>query len=177
MRQEKRKLDRQEKEMRSNEQIQGDFLVDAANLSVRRVNMDSKKTSGSVTPELPPQPPLVPERVPSSAFFRNSTLSTQPDPILLMPRTIGPKVVLSAYRGNADKLIYELSHPDGMVSYFDIPAELIVEVAREYPVLLQASRRVEASDNSPHEWILFAHRADKACVLVAANGHRMRPSV
>jgi hypothetical protein len=55
-------------------------------------------------------------------------------------------VSVSAFRGVHDRLVYELSDPlSGIVRYFDIPAQLILDVGKEYPELLSTrqTKRVQ----------------------------------
>ena len=50
-------------------------------------------------------------------------------------------VSVSAFRGVHDRLVYEISDPlSGIVRYFDIPAQLILDVGKEYPELLSTKQ-------------------------------------
>ena len=56
------------------------------------------------------------------------------------------QVTVSAFRGVHDRLVYEVSDAlTGIVRYFDIPAELILEVGRDHPALMETKQtaRVE----------------------------------
>ena len=55
-------------------------------------------------------------------------------------------VTVSAFRGVHDRLVYEISDSmTGIVQYYDIPAELILQIGKEYPILLNTKQtaRVE----------------------------------
>ena len=55
-------------------------------------------------------------------------------------------VTVSAFRGVSDRLVYEISDSQtGIVKYYDINAELILEIGKSYPILLSTiqTKRVE----------------------------------
>ena len=55
-------------------------------------------------------------------------------------------ITCSAFRGVNDRLVYEISDPQtGIVRYYDIPAQLILNIGKQYPVLLETTqtKRVE----------------------------------
>ena len=78
----------------------------------------------------------------SSSIYSNTGIAIPAN--LLMKQTgmriANTGVLVSAYRGPKEALVYEITDPStGVVSYFDIPATVIYDIGNEFPALLEAA--------------------------------------
>ena len=79
----------------------------------------------------------------ASSAFTNSGLA-EPKNLLMKQRgmriaEVG--VLVSAYRGPKEALIYEVTDPaSGVITYYDIPPNVIYEIGQEFPALLETQQ-------------------------------------
>eukprot|EP00943_MAST-04B_sp_MAST-4B-sp1_P003681 g3681.t1 len=84
----------------------------------------------------------VPKSAASSTFTNNRLV--EPKNLLMKQkgmRIADVGVLVSAYRGPKEALIYEITDPaSGVVTYYDIPPSVIYEIGQEFPALLQTNQ-------------------------------------
>ena len=87
-------------------------------------------------------PLVAPMSAASSVFSTGAFVESQN---LLMKQTgmriADTGVLVSAYRGPKEALVYEIADPKtGIVTYFDIPSEVIYDIGNEFPALLETAQ-------------------------------------